>query len=47
MLKKNIHNSIVHISNHLKTKNLKQESAILGLNKYNRNNIYHNKKGKH
>ena len=47
MLKKNMHNSIVHIRKNLPTKNLKQESGILGFNKYSRNNNYRNKKGKH
>ena len=36
----------MHASNSLSAKNIKQGSDVLGFNKYNINNVYHNKKGK-
>lgn len=45
--KKDIYNSNMHFSNNLNTKNLNQKFSIIGSNKYNRNNIHRNKKGKH
>lgn len=45
--KKNIYNSNMDLNNSLKTKNLRQEYGALNFKKYNRNNLYVNKKGKH
>ena len=48
MLKKDMYNSSMHLSNSWKTKNLNKEYDILGFNlPYTINKVHRNKKGKH